>query len=82
MTFQRTDFHLGHFLDATIIHTGHVWRECLSFLIFILSLSLCDNVVLLFLAEGMKQGLDETGSNRLNAGMNFPHSVANILPGP
>ena len=56
---------------------------CLSFLIFILSLSLCDNVVLLFLVEGMKQGLDETGSNCLNAGMkNFPHSVANILPGP
>ena len=30
-----TDFHLGHFLDATIIHTGHVWREYLFiFLIF------------------------------------------------
>lgn len=35
MTFQMTDFHLGHFLDATIIHTGHVWREYLFiFLIF------------------------------------------------
>ena len=54
---------------------------CLSFLF--LSLSLCDTVVLLFLVEDIKQGLDETGSNCLNAGMkNFLHSVANIRPGP